>query len=179
MRVVGGTFLLKGMASQEEHDALTKALRIAIYVHLSLLLEQHFLSDSNVSLKFSKPRLITPASPVRPAPFPTQPPSPVLQQPKPRNGFLPSGIMSFFSKRTESLSQRLNSPMFPRTTSSLDIQRSSSTSSTGMLASRPSEDNALGRLRRISFLHDQRVGPSSQTKTETPTVPDKPFSTLR
>lgn len=178
IRVVGGTFLLKGAASQEEHDALTKALRIAIYVHLSLLLEQHFLSDSNVSLKFSKPRLIKPASPIRPAPFPTQPPSPILQQPQPRNGFLSSGIMSFFSRKTEGLVHRLNSPLFPRA-ASLDIQRTPPTSGMGMLSSRPSEDNALGRLRRLSFLHDQRAGSLSQmTKPETPTVPDKPFATV-
>lgn len=177
IRVVGGTFVLKGVASQEEHDALTKALRIAVYVYLSLLLEQHFLSDSNVSLKFSKPRLIAPPPSVRLASFPTLPPSPVLQQRKTQNGLWPSGIVSFFSRKTEGLAHRLSSPLFPRA-ASLDTHRTPSASGTGMLSPRSSEDNALGRLRRLSFLHDQRSGSPQMTKMETPAVPEKSFTTI-
>ncbi|KAJ7363058.1 hypothetical protein DFH08DRAFT_329618 [Mycena albidolilacea] len=68
IKLIGGTFTLRNLSSPlaQTHTALARALRLATYTHLSLLLEQHFLRDSGVSLRFAprpKPRLISPTAP--------------------------------------------------------------------------------------------------------------------
>ena len=96
IRLVGGTFTFKGLNSPVQHVLLSKVLRLSIYVHLSLLLEQHLLSNSRVTIEF-------------PQPVPTQiPSSPVKTQPterklKPRNPIFPSNFLKrSFSTRPKS-----------------------------------------------------------------------------
>ncbi|KAG7092023.1 hypothetical protein E1B28_008405 [Marasmius oreades] len=59
-RLVGGTFQFSGVpGSPALHTALGKLLKLAIYQHISLLLEQHLLSDSRLALTFPSPSLIS------------------------------------------------------------------------------------------------------------------------
>ncbi|KAJ7482713.1 hypothetical protein FB451DRAFT_1170574 [Mycena latifolia] len=53
--LVGGTFTLASSSSASAYPALRTALRVAVYLHLTLLLEQHFLFDSGVKLHFPPP----------------------------------------------------------------------------------------------------------------------------
>ena len=95
IRLVGGTFAFNGVNSSVQHLLLSKILRLSIYVHLSLLLEQHLLSDSRVPIEF-------------PQPVPTHlPPNPVEPQPterklKPRNSvFISNFLKRSFSTRSK------------------------------------------------------------------------------
>ena len=176
IKVIGGSFVFTGVASPTEHNVLSKVLRIAIYVYLSLMLEQHFLSDSNVALKLSKPR----ASPINP-PFVAHatidvPPSSLAPKKKPRSSLLPSSIVSFFSKKTESLLQRTAgiAPNLGRTIS-LELKPSSSRG----LSPRSSQDKIFGRLRRFSITSDSRSPLSKPSQAEVDAA-DTPFaSTLK
>ncbi|KAF5349966.1 hypothetical protein D9756_009237 [Leucocoprinus leucothites] len=103
-RIIGGTFSFKGLETQSQHTLLAQTLRIAIYIHLSLLLEQHFLSDSHVHLKFPRPKFSFPSPSdgvLKPS---TSAPSRVNNEggdsdhDKPRGTFIPPGILSFFSR---------------------------------------------------------------------------------
>jgi len=167
MRVTGGSFVFTGVTSPTEHNALLKVLRIAIYVHLSLLLEQHFLSDSNVVLKLSKPR----APPIN-LPYLTHPtidltPTSSGAKRKTRNSLLPSSIVSFLSKKTESLFQRTAgiAPNLGRT-ASLDLKPSGS----GALLPRSPQDKTFGRLRRFSLVSDNGFHPFQTEAKATDTL---------
>ncbi|KAF9254634.1 hypothetical protein L218DRAFT_1082241 [Marasmius fiardii PR-910] len=53
LRLVGGTFQFSGVPGPPAfHAALGKALKLTIYQHISLLLEQHLLSDTGLALSF-------------------------------------------------------------------------------------------------------------------------------
>ncbi|KAA1470932.1 hypothetical protein DENSPDRAFT_798498 [Dentipellis sp. KUC8613] len=104
LRLVGGTFSFYGMKSSAEHATLTRVLRVAIYTRLSLLLEQHLLSDSHVEIRFPKAAQPTiPSVPTVPLIHRTTSPD---VKPKSRDLHLPSSIWSFFSKKTGNLLQR-------------------------------------------------------------------------
>ncbi|KAJ7440325.1 hypothetical protein B0H11DRAFT_2292992 [Mycena galericulata] len=109
VRLVGGTFALVGATSTTQHAALRTALRVGVYVHLGLLLEQHFLADSGVRLTFPPPRPLLRSShaltsPVRGQEGKAEPVSPTPQPDAGSNSkargktFLP-GILSFFGKK--------------------------------------------------------------------------------
>ncbi|THU82605.1 hypothetical protein K435DRAFT_445881 [Dendrothele bispora CBS 962.96] len=49
---IGGTFQLRGVPSTNDHTLLYTSLKLAIYAHLSLVLEQHLLTDSGVRLTY-------------------------------------------------------------------------------------------------------------------------------
>ena len=165
--------MFKGITSPAEHNSLSKVLRIAIYVYLSLILEQHFLSDSNVALKLSKPRPPPLNLPylARPTSDPMTPP-PTAKK-KSRGSLLPSSIVTFFSKKTESILQRTASiaPNFGRSTS-LDLKPSNS----APLSPLSFEDNALGRLRRLSLIHDNRSPLTKPPEEEVDLRAETPFS---
>ena len=93
IRLIGGTFTFKGVNSPVQHMLLSKVLRLSIYVHLSLLLEQHLLSDSRVRIEF--PQSVPTHSPL--SPFNPQPTERKL---KPRNTIFPSSFLKrSFSNR--------------------------------------------------------------------------------
>ncbi|KAJ7330381.1 hypothetical protein DFH08DRAFT_786154 [Mycena albidolilacea] len=160
VKLIGGTFTLRNLSSSpsplaQTHTALARALRLATYTHLSLLLEQHFLRDSGVSLRFAprpKPRLIslstTGAGGAPPPPMPT--PQFELTPPGGRGrhtknkSFLP-GILSFFSKKNQSLGQQQRPGYQARGGGSLDLSA---------VVSRLSSDagEASGRRSFSSFL---------------------------
>lgn len=57
LRLVGGSFALKGANSPLQHQLLANVLKLAIYAHFSLILEQHILSDSSVHLTLTRPKV--------------------------------------------------------------------------------------------------------------------------
>ena len=134
---------------------LSKVLRLSIYVHLSLLLEQHLLSDSRVPIEF--PRSVpthSPSSPVKPQPTETKP--------RPRNSIFPSSLVNGFLKRSFST-------------------RSKTTNPGGAISETPVEPAPRksfdGRHHHFSFIGEKRlssIGKPSQT------LKRKPFeATLR
>ncbi|KAF7355623.1 hypothetical protein MSAN_01479600 [Mycena sanguinolenta] len=146
VKLVGGTFAFKGVTSPLQYHALSKALRISIYMHLSLLLEQHFLANSSVQLQFPRPKPRVSAVSYAPPPLPsTQSAQPELT-PRARHSktFLP-GILSFFSKKNAPM-HRTNS-MSSRSGMSLDL---GSRDITAPAVPRLSDDGS--RIRRFSFL---------------------------
>ncbi|KAF5376402.1 hypothetical protein D9615_008619 [Tricholomella constricta] len=99
-QTVGGTFSFKGVTSPIQHEHLFRVLRLAIYVHLALTLEQHLLVDSNIALTYPRPKL--------PPPCPSAPGhssatiSTTDQKAKKHatTSFLPPGLLSFFSAKS-------------------------------------------------------------------------------
>ncbi|EKM74879.1 hypothetical protein AGABI1DRAFT_80588 [Agaricus bisporus var. burnettii JB137-S8] len=95
-RCVGGTFSFKGLP--QHHYTLAQILRVSIYIHISLLLEQHLLSDSHVDLIYPSPKLEDPDGEEEDFEEESSYSQP---QPNPRSPFipLPPGILSFFSRK--------------------------------------------------------------------------------
>lgn len=175
VKLVGGTFAFRGISSPLQHHALCKALRVSIYVHLSLLLEQHFLANSRVQLQFPVPKL-------RPSIVSSQSqPSPTTQlevspRSRQKHTFLP-GILSFFSKKNTSLHRTSTASNVNSRGGSLDltVQRVASRESSVPSSPRLSDDSS--RLRRFSFISDPRPSffkPSPSPEPE----PNSPFSTV-
>ncbi|KAJ7860274.1 hypothetical protein B0H14DRAFT_581057 [Mycena olivaceomarginata] len=153
VKLIGGTFTLRNLSSPlaQTHTALARALRLATYTHVSLLLEQHFLRDSGVSLRFAprpKPRLIsfstTGAAGAPPPPLPTPQSEVVTPGARKNKTFLP-GILSFFSKKNQSLGLGQQGQRQARSGGSLDLSA---------VVSRLSSDGGEARGRRSfsSFL---------------------------
>lgn len=137
-RIVGGNFSFKGVTSISQHLSLCKILRLSIYIHLSLILEQHLLSDSHVKLKLPKQR------PPRALPPPVEPqliPSDYSQ--RSRESASPSTVWSFFSRKTEDLFSRA-------TGSKSELARRESTRETAV----PSQEQTHQRTRTFSFMPD-------------------------
>ncbi|KAJ6535129.1 hypothetical protein B0H19DRAFT_1271776 [Mycena capillaripes] len=176
VKLVGGTFAFKGVNSPLQHHALCKALRIFIYMHLSLLLEQHFLCNSRVRLEFPLPKLRHSAVSYQPSLSPSsnsqvEPTPPRLRQNK---TFLP-GILSFFSKKNTALQMHRThtvSSTSTRSGASLDLSSTSSSLSSSRDSTAPaspaprlSADDG-SRIRRFSFL-----GPSTTPSFLKPSSP--------
>lgn len=114
VRLVGGTFAFAGVSSPDIYTSLVKVLRIAIYVRLSLLLEQRLLASLHVPLSF--PKLPTPLPSPQPSSRAPSPPPPSLVPQKRLSrvtgglrSAASSGIWSFISRKTESLLHRPSS----------------------------------------------------------------------
>ncbi|KAJ7687858.1 hypothetical protein B0H17DRAFT_1069454 [Mycena rosella] len=176
-KLVGGTFTFKGVTSPPQHHALCKALRISIYMHLSLLLEQQFLSNSGVRLHFPvpKPRISAVSyqqPPTSPA-LSTEAPSPRSRQ----KTFLP-GILSFFSKKNTGLHRTITSPApSARSGASLDLTSSTVSSRDSSVPASPRlSDDGGSRLRRFSFISDPRPSFLKPAPTPAPAADATPFS---
>lgn len=148
IKLVGGTFTFKGVSSSLQHQCLARTLRMAIYIHLSLLLEQHFLSDSNVQLTFPRPKL--PPSARSAQSTSSETPSSSSNAGKARHSFLPNGILSFFSKK--SLGRISTTPPNLRG-GSLDLVSSSERYQDDQFGGLSSD----GGTRRFSFISDGRT----------------------
>jgi len=83
---------------------LSKVLRLSIYVHLSLLLEQYLLSDSGVPIKFPRP-----AMPTQPPSAPVKLPSTETKRPRSRNSIFPSSFMNVLRRSLSVRSKPNNS----------------------------------------------------------------------
>ena len=167
VRLVGGTFTFQGVNSPLQHHMLFKALRISIYIHLSLLLEQHFLANSTVRLHFPKVQVPRPSLPSPARSLDHRPSSPGPKS-RNRNHFLPSGILSFFSKKSLAHRASTISPILGRG-GSLDLGISiPNQDRQDEQGSRYSEDGTESRLRRFSFISDGRPSflKSSQAKSD-------------
>ncbi|THG96522.1 hypothetical protein EW026_g5324 [Hermanssonia centrifuga] len=115
LQIVGGTFSFRGVLSEAQHAALTKVLRLSIYVYLSNILEQSLLSNSHVPLRFPKPSMspTTQAGPMSRALSTSHVGS------KHHKRDSQSGLWAFFSRKKETLLQRSSTPgvgPFTRTT---------------------------------------------------------------
>ena len=134
---------------------LSKVLRLSIYVHLSLLLEQHLLSDSRVPIVFPGPV---------PTHFPSSSakPQPTETKPRPRNSIFPSNFVNGFLKRSFSTRPKTANPS--GTISEIPVEA----------APRKSFD---GRLHHFSFIGEKRLSIGKHTQTP---LQRKPFeATLR
>ncbi|KAJ7172306.1 hypothetical protein C8R46DRAFT_1085479 [Mycena filopes] len=200
VQLAGGTFGFKGITSPLQHHALCKALRISIYMHLSLLLEQHFLTNSGVRLDFPIPKLRHSAAiseQAAPESPPTSPPADSRPGPGQRHKTFLPGILSFFSKKNASLlhGHRPNSPTSAsstRTGASLDLSASSTYSSSrdssAPASPRLSDDGGTGsRIRRFSFISASPTSFLPSSLSSAPSMSDNghskdagktPFTTL-
>jgi len=182
LRLVGGTFTLRGVNSPIQHHLLFKALKLAIYIHLSLILEQHLLSDLGITLKFPRPKF-PPPSPSSPARTPPESPNDTKEvRTKPRNSIIPSSFTNFFLKRN--LSYRGSQTISPAGRGgSLDLTVAPPLDQPGD-SPRKSPDVSEGafsglRLRRFSFITDKRhsfLRPHQASPTKHgPEMPSQPF----
>lgn len=156
LRLVGGTFTLKGVNSPQQHYLLAKVLKLAIYTHLSLILEQHLLSDSGIHLRFSQPKVLS--SPSTHANTSMDNPKDKEAHLKARNSILPSSFTSFLSRHNiRYRSAETIDP--PGNTASLDLAFPHSSAEGGSprrSAEGPHEGHFGGRLRRLSFIGEKR-----------------------
>ncbi|KAL0948446.1 hypothetical protein HGRIS_011019 [Hohenbuehelia grisea] len=182
-RLVGGTFSFKGVTSPVQHHILARALHVAAYVHLSLILDQHFLSSSHVHLLYPKPRMPSTSLSFQPNSSSRQPePPPMIDKARSQGtSFLPSatGILSFFTKRAGLQRSNSSGPLSAGRGGSLDLGRpavgrpSTGRSATPERSSRISQDDKNSSpLRRFSFMQDPR--PSFMKPAPTEPVDDHP-----
>ncbi|KAJ8695190.1 hypothetical protein PTI98_007805 [Pleurotus ostreatus] len=169
-RLVGGTFSFVGVASSTQHALLSKALRVATYVHLSLVLEQHFLSSSHVQLHFPKPRVAATHRSFQSHQTAHQEDTRARQQ---RNSFLPTpgGILSYLSKKAGLYRSNSSTSVSSRGTS-FDLSRPPTVEDSPIA----SVDTSSTPSRRFSFVHDVR--PSFLKPTSPKPGPELPFATL-
>ncbi|KAG6816538.1 hypothetical protein H0H87_005315 [Tephrocybe sp. NHM501043] len=115
-QMVGGTFTFKGVTSPQQHEHLFRVLRLAIYIHLSLTLEQHLFVDSKITLTFPRPRL-PPSYPS--VPGRSTPPSTMDNKPKKTtpSSLFPSSLRSFFPFKSTSMSRSTTITPLSRETS--------------------------------------------------------------
>lgn len=165
IQIVGGSFLLQGVASAAQHVALCNVLRLSIYIYLSVVIEQHLFSDSHVKLNIPKVR-------PRPAPLPIKFPSNNPETPhageRPPDRDSHTGVWSFLSKKTGGLLNRATSLARH---GSLDIRRTTRDSP------RRSVDAPHPRGRRLSFLADGLPWQTKAVKQTEQHAKDHPFRT--
>ncbi|RDB21822.1 hypothetical protein Hypma_010794 [Hypsizygus marmoreus] len=157
VQLIGGTFTFRGVNSQQQHQCLFTILRLSIYIQFSMVLEQHLLSDSNIPLTFPRPKL--------PSPSPSVPSRPSIERAetkyRKRISFLPHGIFSFFSSKTNTASDAMRHrsstimPVIGRG-GSLDLGispfRHSRRGEGSPRSSFDSSEGAISRLRRLSTI---------------------------
>jgi len=166
VQLVGGTFHFKGVSSPEQYDVLFSILRLSVYVHLSLLLEQHFLANSGIKIQFPVQEPSPVDTPNSPSPLPpSPPPTPPVVKSKHRHTLTPSGLLSFISKTSGNLVHRATSI---RRRGSISAQVSGGKPPQGS-----SEERTPRRQRRFSFIPDSFSSPlkTSQRQDESdPTI---------
>lgn len=140
-RIVGGTFTFWNVASGAMYESLITILRLSIYTYMSLILEQHLLSNFHVVLQY--PTLPSPptSTPLTHAVTISSSPSP-----KSRSTKSSSGIWSFLSRKTEGIIHRVTGSnsveaigAVPRT-SSIDLGSVLSSSKTSRRIQNTSEE---------------------------------------
>ncbi|KAJ8517836.1 hypothetical protein ONZ45_g5018 [Pleurotus djamor] len=167
-RLVGGTFTLEGGNSTSLHQVLVKTLRVATYVHLSLILEQHFLSDSHVTLNIPRPRILSAHQSFQLSPSQSTP-----DKGRQRQSFMPSpgGILSFISKKA-GLYRSNSISSVPTRGGSLDLERPAPEEpEAGAL-----EDASNSPFRRFSFIHDAKASFFKATSPVIKEDSDSPFT---
>ncbi|KAF8151494.1 hypothetical protein B0H34DRAFT_131326 [Crassisporium funariophilum] len=173
LRLVGGTFTFKGVNSPIQHHLLFKVLRLSVYLHLSLILEQHLNSDSGVQLKYSRPKMSTPSPSTPIQMFPE--PQPRDTKTRSRNSIIPSSFTNFFAKRSLSFRSQTISPPGGRG-GSLDLTHLAPPENSGDSSPRKSSEGVGLRLRRFSFIGDRRKSTYHQSTTIPKRETEKPFA---
>lgn len=95
---------MQGTETATQHAALTKVLRLSVFVYLSNILEQSLLADSHVPLRFPKPSL-SPTTQAGASVSRTLSTSHVGHKPKREAGSL-TGWWAFISRKKDHLLQR-------------------------------------------------------------------------
>ncbi|TFK21691.1 hypothetical protein FA15DRAFT_672317 [Coprinopsis marcescibilis] len=167
VRMVGGTFTLKGVTSSHQHQLLTRALRLSVYIQFALLLEQSLLKDLHVPLKYPRPRPIV-ASTSTPTRYASIPEPPKLQDEstsKNRNPLLPASLLGLFSRKSLTRLARSKTTIAdsPRG-GSLDLERSPNSDPS---PARPSFDTGYV-FRRLSMLGGASRGNASKPRDVSP-----------
>ena len=168
LHVVGGTFVLTGAASASQHRSVVPVLRAAIYIHLALILEQHLLSDSNVHLKYPRPKRQT-QYPSDPHPKASES---VLKTPQ-RGSGIRSTFLNLFSKRTfghrsSTISSVSDHPNV------VELNRNRTIQFPRKAGDESPRDSIGQRIRRFSIRGDAHIPPKPKKPTE---YPNMPFST--
>ena len=153
MRIVGGTFSFRGVTTHDQHEELTRVLRLATFSYLSTLLEQSLLIDAHVPLRYPKPPL-SPASPAdsRSGASITRALSTghVNRKREP-----PASLWAFFSRKKDNFLHRA-APV-RRGSLELPLARKPALPRSRSPALRTSEDSSSPpRSRRFSFISDYR-----------------------
>ncbi|KAG2002409.1 1-phosphatidylinositol-3-phosphate 5-kinase [Coprinopsis cinerea AmutBmut pab1-1] len=167
VEIVGGTFTFKGLTSPRQHHTLSRALRLAVYIQTSLILEQSLLKDLNVPLTYPKARarVASTSTPMRqmslgPEHDPTT---------RARGSLLPGGFLGLFSRKSISRLARSNTVARSDSTD----PESQGTSPTREHFIRSSFDPG-SVFRRLSLLGDR--GASARRALETVAENDPPFA---
>jgi 1-phosphatidylinositol-3-phosphate 5-kinase len=171
IELIGGTFKLNRVRSVDEHASLVRVLRVSVYVVLSLLLEQFFLSNSSIELHYPKPSPTSISFPP-PAPMAHRNSSPDIQiEVKLRKrDLLRQGIWSLLHKRLPR-SMTVNSSE-PRDTS-LDLSLREPDSPARASLDTP-QSPTQPRQRRFSIFGESHPPPPPEPSQ---TLNDKPYQT--
>ncbi|KAF8621435.1 hypothetical protein AX15_007794 [Amanita polypyramis BW_CC] len=149
LQVVGGSFALTGVSSPAQHRALVPILRASIYLHLALILDQHVLSDSNVRLKYPRPKYESHAPSESES---VQTINDAITKSRRRSG-LRSTLLNLFSKRA--YSNRSSTIASVNEYPSLELSRNHSVQfprkGGGEISPRSSLDSLGQRIRRFSI----------------------------
>ncbi|KAK0200125.1 hypothetical protein DFS33DRAFT_126576 [Desarmillaria ectypa] len=134
---VGGTFIVITSNPESDKEIWQNRLRCAIYLHLSLLLEQAFLRGCGVLLNFPSSTMIP--SPITP-PRMTASPVEMESSSSRRNAFIPNSVRSWFGSFGSGIHSRSLGPLGTRKPwgGSLDLT-----------PTKNSEDAPMPRLKRL------------------------------
>ncbi|KAF9011094.1 hypothetical protein BDQ17DRAFT_1298485 [Cyathus striatus] len=193
LRLVGGTFEYQGLASPTQRTILTRILRASIFTHLSLVLEQCFLQDFGVQLRFQRPKLSLPSSSDPHRRWDEREghgnqESNDEGKGSPKKSF-PSGILGFFARRgfggsanafNRSKTIAVAEAALARPPQDDENSPRSSADSTSGAGS------AVARLRKLSFISPERryssrlqsSSPAPAPSPEPSQNPNQPFTTL-
>ncbi|PBK68105.1 hypothetical protein ARMSODRAFT_1085713 [Armillaria solidipes] len=152
---VGGTFIVIISNPELDKDIWQNRIRCAVYLHLSLLLEQAFLRGCGVPLSFpsSAPTL----SPITPPRMTFSPVEMELGSSR-RNAFIPNSVRSWFGSFGSSVHSRSLGPLGTR-------KPGSGTSE--LAPTKSSEDAPLPRLKRLlSHRHSHSLSVAEEQPNE-------------
>ncbi|KAI0071370.1 hypothetical protein K474DRAFT_1669074 [Panus rudis PR-1116 ss-1] len=187
IQIVGGSFTIFGTSNIAQHVILTKILKLSSFLYLSLILEQHVLSDSHVVLQFPKPS----KSPTIPSASAgnvhrTLSSGGISNRSKRDSG---SGLWAYLSKKKDNLLSRatgvVHSPPLLTRSGSLDLPLSYRPGSQSLQPRVSTEES--GRSRRLSFIGDlrpsflqskEREQPPSETLTPSQSTSFGPIVSL-
>lgn len=152
---VGGTFIVTASNPELDKDIWQDRIRCAVYLHLSLLLEQAFLRGCGVSLNFpSSAPMLSPITPPRMTSSPVEMESGSSR----RNAFIPSSVRSWFGSFSSSVHSRSLGPLGTRKPGSGTLE---------LTPTKSSEDAPLPRLKRLlSHRHSHSLSVAEERPNE-------------
>ncbi|KAM6499935.1 hypothetical protein JOM56_005443 [Amanita muscaria] len=183
LRVVGGTFVLLGATSPQQHHSLITVLRTSIYFHLALVLDQHLYHDFGIKLTKPRPKLEDADSPISKQSSPGEDRLALDYPSSPSTSGIRSSLFNFFSKRAASaFSHRSSTISIPRKSADGSHNSPIDDFSAGA-TSRSSLDSIGRRIRRFSLRGGDAGKRGVRTKKALPEIdrdaeedPNKPYS---